>query len=513
MRDGAEPVPPIGADRTLCQRVWLEGCLEEHLDAVYNGPGDGSVLLRQLGGAPLTYTKLALARAVGRTNRAAGRGGGTAAPGRLLLKLAPRAITRLADRLSQGVVLVSATNGKTTTARMLASILTADGRQVVHNRAGSNTNWGVATALAEGEGEIGVFEVDEAWLPLLCAHIIPRLVVLGNLSRDRLDGYGELEQLVTLWRRMVRDAAGSDALVLNADDPLLAGPGGVLDGARPRAVTFGVDDVAAGGARPEHPHEAHSCVACGGPLAYSRAFVGHLGHYRCPRCARSRPRPDVAAVRIAERGLDGSGVTIALSGDVAIEAELAQPGLHNVHNALAATAAAVTLGVAADAIAAGLANTRAPFGRAEHIAVGERHVHLCLAKNPAGVNATLRVLGGDRRVHPLHLWIALNDGDADGRDVSWIWDCDFERLRGQVAAATCSGRRAHELALRIKCAEWACRIDVDPDLDAGFELALRRAPDVLVALPTYSALLDLRAVLNRRGVSVTDWGMTAHASH
>ena len=336
--------------------------------------------------------------------------------------------------------------------------------------------------------------------------------MLGNLSRDRLDGYGELEQLVELWRRMGSDSASAHALVINADDPLLAGPGGVLDTAGTRAVTFGIADAAAGEPRPEHPHEAHSCTACGEPLDYARAFVGHLGHYCCRHCARLRPAPDVEAVRIDERGLDGTGVTIALSRRVAIDVELGQPGLHNVHNALAASAAAVALGIGPDAIAAGLARTRPPFGRAEQINVGGRRVHLCLAKNPAGVNATLRVLGRDRRVHPLHLWLALNDGTADGRDVSWIWDCDFERLRGRVAAVMCSGRRAHALALRIKCTEWDCRINVDPDLDASFERALRGAPDMLIALPTYSALLGLRPVLNRRGVSVTDWGVTAHAS-
>jgi UDP-N-acetylmuramyl tripeptide synthase len=501
-----------GQERALCERIWLEGRLEEHLDVVYNGAGDGSALLDQLGGSRLTYTKLALARAAGRRSRAAGRGGGTAAPGRLLLKLAPRAIGTLAGRLPGGVVLVSATNGKTTAARMLADILAADGRAVVHNRAGANTTWGLATALAEGGGEVGVLEVDEAWLPLVSAHVAPRLIVLGNLSRDRLDGYGELEQLVTLWRRMVSEAAACDALVVCADDPLLAGPGGVTEMGRCRTVTFGIADIEAGAPRPDHPHEAHSCAACGEPLDYSRAFVGHLGHYRCSRCGRSRPVPDVAAVQVDERGLDGTRVAITLPNDRVLETHLGQPGLHNVHNALAAAAAAVTLGAGADAIATGLARTRPPFGRAERITVGGREVHLCLAKNPAGVNATLRVLAGDRRLHPLHLWFALNDGTADGRDVSWIWDCDYERLRGRVAAVTCSGRRAHELALRIKCAEWGCRIDVDPDLDVAFERALRATPDVLIALPTYSALLGLRPVLNRRGVSVTDWGTTAHAS-
>lgn len=504
-------MPPIPVDDTLYRRVWLDGELEPHLDAVYNGASDGRTLLSNVAGPPLTDTKVRLSRAIGRTTRAMGRGGGTAAPGRHLLRLAPHAISTLGARLADGVVLVSGTNGKTTTARMLATVLAADGRAVVHNRAGANTNWGIATALAERDGDIAVLEVDEAWLPLLAGQLRPRLIVLGNLSRDRLDGYGELDRLLALWRGLAAAGGATDAIVLNADDPLLAGPGGVADASRATVLTFGIADGAAGDPQPEHPHDGHSCAACGDRLVYTRAFIAHLGHYDCARCERGRPTPDTAAVKVAERGLDGIDVTLSLGGRT-VDLALAQPGLHNVHNALAAATAAAALGVEPRLIAEGLRDVMPPFGRAERIALDGRVVHLCLAKNPAGLNATMRLLVRDVETHPLHLWVALNDGHADGRDVSWIWDCDFEQLRGHVAAVTCSGRRAYELAVRIKCAEWGGRIDVDPDLDRSFASALRGAERTLVALPTYTALLGLRPVLNRRGVVVSDWAMAAQSS-
>ena len=500
-------------DRALFERVWFEGRLEEYLHVLYRGGTVRLPLVRPATRGPaLTYTKLALARAAARTSRASGRGGGTAAPGRLLLRLAPSAIRQLAASLPIGVIAVSATNGKTTTARMLAAILEAAGLSVVHNRAGANTNWGVATALAERGGDVGVFEIDEAWLPLLAGQLQPRVLVLGNLSRDRLDGYGELELLIALWRELVSASGARPTVVLNADDPLLSGPGSVIDAMPTRAELFGIADTTVGDPRPAHPHDGHSCAACGGRLEYTRAFVAQLGHYRCPRCSRGRPSASVSAVSITEHGLNGTDAVIAMPGDE-IKVRLVQPGLHNVYNALAAACSARALRIDHDAIRRGLSSFRPPFGRTERMLVDGREVHLCLVKNPAGVNAILRLLAVHAEAEPLHLWLALNDGVPDGRDVSWIWDCDYEILHGRVASATCSGRRAQELALRLKYAGWNGELTVDRDLDASFGAALRRAPRLLVALPTYTALLGLRPVLNRRGIAVSDWGTDARASH
>jgi UDP-N-acetylmuramyl tripeptide synthase len=498
-------------DPILFDEVWLNGRLEQNFDAVYGDEANRSTFVTTDPAAPLTYTKLKLARAAGRVSRASGRGGGTTAPGRLLLRLAPGAIGTMAKRLRHGVALISATNGKTTTARMLASILEADGRAVVHNRAGANTHWGVCTALAEGDGDFGVFEVDEAWLPLLAAELCAETIVLINLARDRLDSYGELERLVSLWRGLLRGPAAPATVVANADDPLLAGPGGVLDGARCRSLLFGVEDLGIAAASPDQPHDAHSCAACGHRLSYSGAFLGHLGHYRCVSCGRTRPTPMVRALSVRAHGLQGTTMTLSIGGSP-VDVRLTQPGVHNVYNAIAAAGAAAALGVEREAIRIGLESARPAFGRSETITVQRRPVHIFLVKNPAGVNATIRVLAADPRRDQLHLWMALNDGWADGRDVSWIWDADFERISGLVAAVTCSGRRARELALRLKYAGLNCEIDTDEDIDASFHRALRRAPGALIAMPTYTALLRLRGVLNRQGLPVTDWGTAARSA-
>jgi len=251
--------------------------------------------------------KLALSRALGVASRRSGRGGGTTLPGRVLLRLEPGAIARLGERLTGGTTIVSATNGKTTTAGMIATILAAAGRAPVHNHAGSNMTWGVATALLEQHGEEGLFEVDEAWLPQVAAALDPSLLVLGNLFRDQLDRYGEIEVLADRWAELVAAREGSSRFVLNADDPLVADLGRDREGRpRPGVTYFGIDDPTQALPELQHAHDAKHCRRCGHPYTYERAFVGHLGHYSCPNCGAERPRPELRADRIELFGMDGS---------------------------------------------------------------------------------------------------------------------------------------------------------------------------------------------------------------
>ncbi|MDQ3571762.1 MAG: MurT ligase domain-containing protein [Actinomycetota bacterium] len=453
--------------------------------------------------------KRALARAVGRLSRRSGRGGGTTLPGRLLLRTAPDAIARLGAALTDGTTIVSATNGKTTTAGMLATALRGAGRDPVHNRAGSNMSWGVATALLEQEGTEGLFEVDEAWLPEITRALDPGLIVLGNLFRDQLDRYGELESLADEWADLVTSRPGQ-GLVLNADDPLIADLGRDEDLTRRQGVTFfGIEDNSHALPELQHAHDAKHCRRCGSPYAYDRAFVGHLGHYRCTNCGADRPEPEIAATRIRLDGMRGSQVEIRTPGGP-LSLKLPLPGLYNVYNALGALAAGIRLGLDPAQARDGLEHVEAAFGRVETITVGTTPVSILLVKNPAGANEVLRTLAleadRDQESEGIDVWAALNDGIADGRDVSWIWDADFELLTGLVRRITCAGTRAPELALRLKYAGVQPElIHVEPGIEASLDRALADPPDRLFALPTYTALLELRTLLASRGLVKAYW--------
>ena len=449
--------------------------------------------------------EIALARAAGRLSRLAGAGGGTTVPGKLLWKLDPGAVDRLAARLPLGSALISATNGKTTTAAMAAEIL--GGRlRLAHNSSGANLVSGVASTLLDARGaELGLFEVDEAAFPEVTERLQPRAVCLGNLFRDQLDRYGELEYIAARWRAAVGALAGDAVLAVNGDDPQV----GALAHARPDAVVFGVDDPAC--ARPSLQHAADSkyCVRCGTPYEYAAAYVGHLGDYRCPACGHRRPALAVAARGIELHGLDA--VTFRLETPVgAREVRLNVPGLYTVYNALAAAALAGLLGASLDEIASGLERFSAAFGRFERIAVGDRRVLMLLIKNPSGANEAVRTIvdGGA----PSLAVVALNDAIADGRDVSWIWDVDFEPLIGGLARLVATGDRAAELALRFKYGGLEAEaIEVIPSLERALDRGLELTPagGELVLLPTYTAMLALRKVVAARGFVRPYWERAA----
>jgi lipid II isoglutaminyl synthase (glutamine-hydrolysing) len=445
--------------------------------------------------------EIALARAAGRLSRLAGRGGGTTLPGKILATLDPGALGTLAGRLPLGSALVSATNGKTTTAAIVAEIL--GGRvRLAHNRAGANLVSGVASALlAARDAELGLFEVDEGAFPEVARRVQPHAVSLGNLFRDQLDRYGELELVAERWRSAVAELDPAASAVVNADDPLLA------DIARGRAnvLRFGLDDPAV--AREGLPHAADSkyCRSCGAPYSYRAAYVGHLGEYRCPGCGDRRPPLDVAARSIELAGLESVGFELVTSQATA-SISLALPGLYNVYNGLAAASLALVLGASLEEVAAGLGRFRAAFGRFERIPAGDRSVLLLLVKNPAGGNEVVRTLVA--AAPPTLAVIALNDNVADGRDVSWIWDVDFEPLSAGLERLIVTGGRSHELAVRFKYGGVAPeRIEVIPDLERALDRGLELTPPAgeLIVLPTYTAMLALRRIAAARGLVRPYW--------
>ena len=441
------------------------------------------------------------ARAVGRLSRAAKRGGGTTLPGKLLWKLDPRAVDELAARLRNGIALVSATNGKTTTTAIAARIL-GDEHRLAWNRAGANLLSGIGSALlSTRDAGLGLFEVDEAALPEAIERTRPRSIVLGNLFRDQLDRYGELELVAERWRAATAALSEETWLVVNADDSVVAD---LADG-RERALRFGIDDPRH--ARPSLQHAADSkyCLRCGAPYAYAAAYVGHLGAYACPECGHKRPALDVAARSIEFRGLWASRFQLVTpQGNV--EVDLALPGLYNVYNALAAASLALSLGSSPDQIRTGIEAFSAAFGRFERIGTGGKTVVLLLIKNPAGANEVLQTLelGG---IPPV-LVLALNDAIADGQDVSWIWDVDFEPLLARAGHVVVTGARAEELALRLLYGGLSHdRLEVLSSLERALDrgLDLVEAGDELVVLPTYTAMLALRGILTRRGLVPAYW--------
>jgi UDP-N-acetylmuramyl tripeptide synthase len=384
---------------------------------------------------------------------------------------------------------------------MAAEILRPRHR-LAHNAAGANLVSGVASALLAGaDADLGLFEVDEGALPELLGRVCPRAVCLGNLFRDQLDRYGELELVAERWRGAIAALPTETRLVFNADDPQLA----AVSEAHPDSVAFGLDDPEVARSSLQHAADSKYCVRCGTPYTYAAAYVGHLGDYHCPRGDHERPPLQIAAREIVLDGLDGASLLLA-TPEGARRIELRLAGLYNVYNAVAAAALACSLGAGLDDIAAGLERFSAAFGRFERVAVGDKRVLLLLIKNPAGANEAVRTLvDGDA---PRVLVAALNDEIADGRDVSWIWDVDFEPFLPHLERLVASGGRAAELALRFRYGGLdEDAIELAPNLELALDLGLELTPEggELVVLPTYTAMLGLQKLLASRGLAAPYW--------
>ncbi|MBE3561796.1 MAG: DUF1727 domain-containing protein [Ktedonobacteraceae bacterium] len=510
-------------------------------------------------------------RAAGAVSRRLHLGGGTSITGEVAQRVYPDIAGYLATQLEHGSILVTGTNGKTTTSSFISAILQDAGLRVWRNREGSNLMRGIASSLVmralpsgnlkRAGRAISVLEVDEAALPQIVQTIHPRVVVFTNLFRDQLDRYGEVDAIIERWRKAISALPLSTTLVLNADDPAVAGLDTSFNG---RTLYYGIDDLSLDLLTQESSEQRHQvidtrrCPRCGSDYCYEARFFSHLGHYHCPQCTMKRPQPAVRATHVQRDGFDRLRIEIAtgetLDGlDERREIVVPLPGLYNVYNALAAIGAALASGVEGEAIASGIEQFKPVFGRGERIQVEGRTLRLLLAKNPTGFNEVLRTLFSDGV--PRHLLFVLNDRIADGQDISWIWDVDFERVAGQTLTLTVAGTRALDLALRLKYAgvkmedmqiipsipipnmrrrnkgrphiirrtrhtadvarvdgEQEARQAVSPlvttyGLNNALNRALEQTPagETLFVVPTYTGLLEVHHELESRGLAPRYW--------
>jgi lipid II isoglutaminyl synthase (glutamine-hydrolysing) len=439
-------------------------------------------------------------------------GGGSTVPGVVARRVDPRVLTKLSRRLPMGSAAITGTNGKTTTTRMVSRILRSAGIGAVNNSTGANLVTGVTAALVADTGlsgapssEMGLFEVDEASVPRVAAEAEIKILAVLNLFRDQLDRYGELAYTGKVIASAFGDLPQDGAVVLNADDPLVAS----LGRSARRPVFFGVDEPTLDTGRLQHVADSKDCPVCGTALDYETVYMGHVGVYDCPHCDFSRPEPDYRASRVRLEGARGSEFLLSTPKGEA-EVKVTLPGLYNVYNALAAASLAIALGTSVDDVRNGLERFSAAFGRFERIAVGERRLLLLLVKNPAGANEAIRTLVTGSA--PKLAVLALNDAIADGRDVSWIWDVDWEPLLAGLERVVVTGERAAEMALRCKYGGFAeGAIEVVPSLERALDRGLELTPpgSDLVLLPTYTAMLALQRVVSDRGLARPYWERAA----
>ncbi|WP_152588785.1 Mur ligase family protein [Nostoc sphaeroides] len=412
-------------------------------------------------------------------------GAASVLPGSIARRIEPRLLQLLSQQVKNGVILIAGTNGKTTTALLLCTILERKGFRVTHNSTGANLENGLMTALLESTNLLGtlntdyaILEVDENIVPRVLAPLQPRIILCLNLFRDQLDRYGEVDTISKRWTKVISTLPPETVVIPNADDPTLSNLGQQLP---QRVLFFGLNE-------PEHyleaiPHAVDSiyCPKCGHSLDYKGVYLSHLGDFTCPQCGFSKSKPTLESS-------EWSQILV---------------GLYNKYNTLAAATAAIELGVDEVTIRYTINTFQAAFGRAEDLVINGKRVRILLSKNPVGTNETIRVVTQSTDKTTL---LVLNDRTPDGTDVSWIWDVDTEKLVERGGTLVVSGDRVYDMALRLrysqKSPESNLNLIVEEDLRQAIATALEHTPDneTLHILPTYSAMLEVREVLTGRKI-------------
>lgn len=449
-------------------------------------------------------------KAISSLSRVLGLGAGSTYPGKIMRKIDPKVLTKLTKNLSEGSVMISGTNGKTTTSNMIAHILKKSGKKLTHNKAGANLITGLTTSLVSSCGllaslkaDMGLFEVDEATVPLASQEIKPRAMLVTNFFRDQLDRYGELDYTASLIKRSLPNVRGN--ILLNADDPLVANLG---QGIEDQVVYYGIQDDTLPLTDIVQAADVKHCVHCGELYDYSTVFYGHLGKYSCPSCGSNRPTPSIYATNLVFNNITSTSFSVTTpQGQIDVTINL--PGLYNVYNALGAIGCCLIQGLSLEQIKNGLESFLPAFGRMEQIAFPANQALLILVKNPTGFNEVLRTMLIDSKAK--NLLIAINDNYADGEDISWLWDVDFEGLlldKSEINFAFTAGLRAGDMALRLKYAGIPQdKISLESNIRDSLEKTLTILPpgENLYLLCSYTAMLEMRDIIHKKGYLKNYW--------
>jgi UDP-N-acetylmuramyl tripeptide synthase len=453
--------------------------------------------------------RLALAITAGKLAGATGRllriGGGTSLPGMIARRIDPDVLKSVVGASKAKKIVVTGSNGKTTTARMIAAIAAASGSRVSQNRTGSNLLQGVtsvavnfADIFGRLDSDVLLFEIDEATIPLAVPEIQPDVVIITNIFRDQLDRYGELYSVAAALNKMLEDLPASATILLNGNDPQVASFG---QHARAKRLFFGLETLEVGTPVPEQSADVIRCIHCNSDFVYEVAYMSHLGIYRCPECGYTLPPLDIAAsaVKLADDGEGPSHVVMRTPlGNMKFTIPL--PGLHNVYNATAAIGAAIAADFDLDKAQTAFTELKPAFGRLEKVTAGDKTIYLTFVKNPTSFNLMLRLIAQ----HPgkKHLLLAASHTVVDGEDFAWLWDVEVEEIAADILDVVCSGNKPEELAMRLKYAEVPTeRVRTIPDREAALDAALKNVEPggTLYIMSSYTPTHELRRIMQKRG--------------
>lgn len=434
---------------------------------------------------------IAAAKVISGTINTLNLGNATSLPGKIALKISPDIISSYTKQVNE-IITVTGTNGKTSTSGFLASILKSDERKIVHNQKGANMLTGVATALLEKsslcskiDADDFLFEMDEAYFAKATDYFSPNYILVTNLFRDQLDRYGELDATAAKIQKAIEKST-NPKVILNADDPGVAN----LNNPHGETIFFGFEEVNFDfEAQDSNSVQEIAYCKCGEKYSYEKVFYAHQGHYYCQHCQNKRPTPQISSTATISR--DKSVLTVSFEGRQ-FEFYVSLAGLYNAYNALGAISTALVLGTDENIIQKGLDSYDTAFGRSEKLVIKDKNVLIQLIKNPVGATEVIKNIDPSEKENSL--LVVINDNYADGRDVSWLWDANFELLKEFQGKIIVSGIRASDMAVRLKYAGISPdKIEIIEDIRQAFSKSVEQTQKgaLLNIIPTYTALLEI----------------------